>query len=261
MSAEKEVVNFWLNRKGYFTISNLKSGNKDIGLLALKFDDGELKQIMHLEVNCSITGFSDQNFINKIISEKFEDKNIANAIRKYAKNMGKKNNIENALVLNSLPKDKEVMMEKLSKKNINVFQFEDILADVMKNLGTSYFKDDVVRTLQIMKFLLLSSPKKLVDMAYENLSPAKRREFIAELLDKEDIIKEFKKTNEERLAIILKQAMIKPENLAKMLENDVLNRKTRKPFIESLIEQKKIGKMYKKEMDVKKETPLIKFFG
>ena len=70
MSAEKEVVNFWLNRKGYFTVNNLKSGNKDIGILALKFDKGSLTKVMHVEVNCSITGFTEQNYVmDKLIDE------------------------------------------------------------------------------------------------------------------------------------------------------------------------------------------------
>ena len=107
----------------------------------------------------------------------------------------------------------------------------------------------------------MANPGKFVDVLYSDLSPSKRREFIAELLGRDDVIKEFKKTNEERLAMILKQAMIKPERLAEMLEKDVLNRKTRKPFIASLMEQEKTGKVYKKEMAIKKETPLNKFFA
>lgn len=262
MSAEKEIVNFWLNRKGFFTINNLKSRNKDIGLLALRFDKQSLKRIIHVEVNCSITGFSDQNNIfEKIIFEKFEDKNILNSISKYTKNISSDIKIENVIVLNSLPKAKDEIIGKLKKSNVVLFEFEDILADVMKELKTEYFKDDVIRTLQIMKFLLISNPKKFVGVLYDNLSQAKMREFLSEILDRDDIIKEFKKTNEERLAIILKQAMIKPEKLAEMLENSVLNRKTRKPFISSLMEQEKIGKEYRKRLKVKKELTLNKFFG
>ena len=148
------------------------------------------------------------------------------------------------------------------KTGITLFEFEDILSDVIKELKTGYFKDDVIRTLQIVKFLLMSNPKKIVDVLQNNLGQTKMKVFIGELLSRDDIIKEFKKTNEERLDLILKQAMIKPENLAKMLENDVLNRKTRKPFISSLMEQEKIGRVYKKEIkEVKKEAPLSKFFG
>ena len=262
MSAEKEVVNFWLNRKGYFTINNLKSGNKDIGLLALKFNKGLLTHVMHIEVCCSITGFADQNFIEQIIDEKFDDKNITDTIKKYTKDMRKEIETENVVVLNSLPKNKDGITGKFKKNTIVVVEFEDILSDVMNELKTGYFKDDVIRTLQIVKYLLLSNPKKFVDILQNNLSQAKMREFLAELLDRDEIIKDFKRPNEERLAIILKQAMIKPEKLAEMLENEVLNRKTRKPFITSLMEQEKAGKVYKKELkEVKKETPLNKFFS
>ena len=263
MSAEKEVVNFWLNRKGYFTINNLKSGNKDIGLLALKFDKESLKRTIHVNVCCSITGFADQNHIfEKNIFEKFNDKNIVNTVDKYTNNISKEIKVDNVIVLNSLPRDKDQIINKFKKNNIELFEFEDILSDVMKELKTGYFKDDVIRTLQIVKFLLLSNPKKFVDVLHNNLSQSKMREFLGELLNRDDVIKEFRKTNEERLALILKEAMIKPEKLAKILENEVLNRKTRKPFISSLMEQEKIGRVYKKQIkEVKKETPLSKFFG
>ncbi|MCH8003433.1 MAG: hypothetical protein IH934_02280 [Nanoarchaeota archaeon] len=262
MSAEKEVVDFWLNRRGYFTVNNLKSGNKDIGILALKFDKGVLNHIMHVEINCSITGFNEQNYaIDKIIDEKFDDKNIAVAIKKYTKDMSKDVGIENVVVLNSLPKDKDEIIRKLEKNGIIMMEFEDILSDVMKELKTEYFKNDVIRTMQITKFLLMQNPKKFVDVLYNTLSHSKKREFLTELLNRDDVIKEFKKTNEERLALILKESAIKPEKLAEILENDVLNRRTRKPFVESLMAQKKIGKVYKKELEVKKEKPLNKFFG
>ena len=261
MSAEKEVVNFWLNRKGYFTVNNLKSGNKDIGVLALKFDKGSLTHVMHVEVSCSITGFNEQNYVmDKLIDEKFDDKNLINAIKSYTKEISKDVEIENVAVLNSLPKDKDAVIKKLGKNGIVMVEFEDILSEVMKELKTEYFKNDIIRSLQIIKFLLMSNPKKFVDVLNNTLSPAKMKEFLSELLDSDEIIKEFRKTNEERLALILKEAMIKPEKLAQMLENDVLNRRTRKPFIASLMEQKKIGKEYKRALEIKKEMPLKKFF-
>ncbi len=262
MSAEKEVVNFWLNRKGYFTVNNLKSGNKDIGILALKFDKGTLTNIMHVEVSCSITGFNEQsNIIDKVIDEKFNDGNIAAAIKKHTKDMNENIETENIVVLNSLPKDRNEITKKLEKNGIIMLEFEDILSDVMKEMKTEYFKNDVIRTMQITKFLLMQNPKKFVDVLYGTLSPARMREFLTELLSRDEVVKEFRKTNEERLALILKQSMIKPERLAEMLERDVLNRRTRKPFIDSLIRQEKIGRVYKKELKSKEETPLVKFFG
>jgi hypothetical protein len=258
LSAEKEIVNFWLNSKGYFTINNLKSGNKDIGILALKYDKGGLKRAVHIDVFCSITGFADQSHIfEKIIFEKFNDRNVVDTIDEYTRNIGAVE-LENVAVYNSLPKNRKELVKKFEKNNIKLFEFENILADVMKELKTGYFKDDVIRTLQIVKFLLISNPKKFVDVLYSNLSPAKRREFVIELLNRDDIIKEFKRTNQERLALILKQAMIKPEKLAEMLEKDVLNRKTRKSFIASFMEQEKSRGVKER---AKKETPLNSFFG
>ena len=262
MSAEKEVVNFWLNRKGYFTVNNLKSGNKDIGIHALKFDKGTLTHIMHVEVNCSITGFSEQNnAIYGLVGDKFENKNITDTIKRYTKEMRKDVEIENVAVLNSLPKDKDGIIRRLEKNGIILVEFEDIISDVMKELKTEYFKNDVIRTMQITKFLLMSNPKKFVDVLYDTLSQGKRKEFLAELLNRDDVIREFRQTNEERLALILKESAIKPEKLAEFLEKDVLNRRTRKPFITSLMEQKRLGKIYKKELEVKKEKPLSKFFS
>jgi len=260
LSAEKEVVNFWLNRKGYFTVNNLKSGNKDIGILALKFDKGNV-QAMHVEISCSISGSTEQTYnTNKIIDDKFNDKNLVKSIKKYTNKLSDNIEIEKIVVLNSLPKDKEELISKFKKSSINVMEFEDILSDVMKELKTEYFKNDVIRTMQIIKYLLLQNPKKFVDVFYNILPQTKRKGFLVEFLSRDEIMKEFRKTNEERLAMILKQSSIKPEKLAEMLEKDVLNRRTRKPFITSLMEQKKIGKVYKKEMQVKKEKPLSKFF-
>jgi len=135
MSAEKEVVNFWLNRKGYFTVNNLKSGNKDIGILALKFDKGSLTKVMHVEVNCSITGFTEQNYVmDALIDEKFDDKNLIDTIKGYTQKISKDVEIENVAVLNSLPKDKDEIAMKLEKDGIMMMEFEDIISDVMKEI-------------------------------------------------------------------------------------------------------------------------------
>jgi len=262
LSAEKEVVNFWLNRQGYFTINNLRSGNKDIGILALKFDDSILKKALHVEICCSITGIAEQgNIFEKLIFDRFNERAVKGALSGYTKGVVEGAKIENVVVLNSIPKEKRTIANILEKNNVSLVQFEDVISDVMKSLKTEYYKDDVIRTIQLIKFLLLQSPKKLVDVLHSNFGPVKRKEFIAELLSRDGIIKEFKKTNEERLAIILKQSMIKPEKLAEMLEKEILNRKTRKPFIDSLIEQEKTGKVYKKRLKIKKEAPLSTFFA
>ena len=63
-----------------------------------------------------------------------------------------------------MPKDKIKITKKLEKNGLKLMEFENILSDVMKDLKTEYFKNDILRTLQITKFLLISNPKKLVEL-------------------------------------------------------------------------------------------------
>ena len=86
MSAEKEIVNYWYNKKGLFTINNIKTNsNKDAGILALKFDKDRANEVFHIEVSCSITNNISEaanldKSIRKIVDEKFEDKRVKDTI-------------------------------------------------------------------------------------------------------------------------------------------------------------------------------------
>ena len=62
------MLNFWLNKKGFFTINNIKVANRDLGIIALKFEKGSVKQVAHYEIVCSITN-SIQSSIDKFIDE------------------------------------------------------------------------------------------------------------------------------------------------------------------------------------------------
>lgn len=261
MSAEKEILNFWLNKKSFFTINNIKASNKDLGIFALKFEKGNIKEINHYEVLCSITN-SMQGSIDKIVEDKFSNKNIQKILKKYSDNISN-TEPKKYIVLSNLSSNKKSIIKKFKEKNIEVIEFENILADVIKDVDKQYYKNDIIRSLQLTKYLFMTQPKNMVDVLINNvLSPNERREFMKELLEKEQIIKEFRKTNEERLSEILKYSTLKdPQKLAELLENNVLNRKTRKPFLSSLLEQRKIKKLYKDEFaPKKKETPLNKFF-
>ena len=112
------------------------------------------------------------------------------------------------------------------------------------------------------KYLLLSEPIKLAKLLVnDNFSSNSRKEFLSNILDRDEIIKEFKKTNIERLSAILKNSGLKPSELAHMLEHNILNKKTRKVFFDSLTEQEKIRKVVNKIINKKKtEMGLEKFF-
>ena len=262
MSAEKEIVNYWYNKKGFFTISNIKTNNKDVGILAVKSHE-----IFHIQVSCSLTGTIDSKEMNisaeKISEEKFYDDALLKVVQK-SMNFIEKPAIKRVLVLSSLSKSKKAsIVKEFAIMDVQVMEFENILYDVLENLDSQYYKNDVIRTLQLTKFLLLSEPSKLAKLLVnDTLSSSSRKEFLSNILDNEEIIKEFKKTNVERLGAILKNSGLKPIQLAEMIENNILNKRTRKMFLNSLMEQEKTRRVTSKQKRVKKlNVPLEKFFN
>lgn len=270
MTAEKEIVNYWYNKKGFFTINNIKtSSNKDAGILALNFNNGKVDDIFHVEVVCSITNNISETTnldksINKIITEKFEDEGITQTINNYLTQFSiQKNKIKKIIVLGAVPKSrKSEIIREFNQKEVEVIEFENILYDVLEQLDTQYYRNDIIRTLQLTKFLLLSEPTKLAKLLLNDaFTSNSRKEFLSNILDNNEIVREFKKTNIERLGVILKNSALKPNELAEMIENNILNKKTRKLFLNSLMEQEKMRKILNKSKKVKKfEMPLEKFF-
>ncbi len=270
MSAEKEIVNYWYNKKGLFTINNIKTNNnKDAGILALKFDKDRVNEIFHVEVSCSITNNISETTnldksIGKIVYEKFEDKGIKETMSNKIKQFSvEKSKIKKTIILGAMPKSrKSEIIKKFNEKEVEVIEFENILYDVIEHLDTQYYRNDIIRTLQLTKFLLLGEPTKLAKLLVnDTFSSTSRKEFLSSILDKDEIIKEFKKTNMERLAAILKNSSLKAPELAEMLENNVLNKKTRKMFLSSLMEQESNRKIMNKNKRIKKKNmALEKFF-
>ena len=270
MTAEKEIVNYWYNKKGLFTINNIKtSSNRDIGLLALKFDNDRVNEVFHIEVSCSITNNIAETTnldksISKIVDEKFEDKNVVDAVNNHIKNFSiQKSKIKSIIILGAVPKSRKTeIIRKFNEKEVEVIEFENIIYDVLENLDTQYYKNDIIRTLQLTKFLLLSEPAKLAKLlSNDAFTSSSRKEFLSNILNNEEIIREFKKTNVERLGAILKNSGLKASELAEMLENNVLNKKTRKMFLNSLMEQEATRKVASKQKRVKKaNVSLGRFF-
>lgn len=261
MSAEKEIVNYWYNKKGFFTINNLKANNKDIGILAI---NPQSPEVLHIQVSCSLTGTIDSKEMGasaeKISEEKFYDSSISDAVRKNI-NSAENPAIKRVLVLSSLPKPKKAsIIKEFGSMGVQVMEFEDIFYDTLEHLDTQYYKNDIIRTLQLIKFLLFTEPENISKML-SGLTSSSKKEFLSSILDKDEIIKEFRKTNAERLSAILKNSGLKPAELAEMLENSILNNKTRKVFFNSLMEQESNRKSINKTKRIKKlNTQLKKFF-
>ncbi len=270
MSAEKDIVNYWYNKKGLFTINNIKANsNRDAGILALKFDKNVVNEVFHIEVSCSITNNISETTnldksVSKIVQEKFDDKNITETINSYVKQFSiQKNKIKKIMIIGALPRSrKNEIIRKFNEKDVEAIEFENILYDVLEQLDTQYYRNDIIRTLQLTKFLLLSEPAKLAKLLVnDSFTSSSRKEFLSNILDMDEVVREFRKTNIERLGAILKNSGLKAPELAEMLENNVLNKKTRKMFLNSLMEQENIRKLTKPKKVRKLETPLEKFFN
>lgn len=271
MSAEKEIINFWYNKNGFFTISNIKTAsNKDAGILALRQNSDGINEICHVGIMCSITSNIAEaanlgNSIGRIIYEKFDDNSILDAIFSH---LGQFNvprtsaRVIRKIVLGLLPKSQRSgIIHEFGKKGVEVIKFEDVLYDIFAGVDSQYYKNDVIRTIQLTKFLLLSEPEKLARLlANDSYAPSSRKEFLTSILDKQEIIREFKSTNAQRLGAILKNSGLKPAELADMLENTILNKKTRKVFFTSLMNQEKMRKIVNESRRIKKiNMPLKKF--
>ena len=273
MSAEKEIVNFWLNKRGFFTIHNIKaSGNKSIGILALRFNQERLKEVMHIEISCSISGnVTDALDVKKnvmhFVKDKFYDKEVERTVHSYVSQFpGPKQDTHKILVLGPLPKTKrQEIIQSFKEKSIDVWEFEEIVSKVLQDMDTQFYKDGIVRTLQLIRYLLLSNPQKLAGLVSEEagiLNQSARSEFISELLKTELVRKELGKSDAVQLAGILKHSSLrKPELLAELLEKDILNQRTRTPFLNSLLKQEKMRKLHAPAVEKKPEKPLNQFFS
>ena len=124
MSAEKEIVNYWYNKKGLFTINNIKTNNKDLGILAI---NPKSQEVFHVQVICSLTGTIDSKEMGisaeKISEEKFYDNSILEVVQK---NISSIENpaIRRVLVLGSLPKSKKAgIIKEFGIMDIQIMEF------------------------------------------------------------------------------------------------------------------------------------------
>ena len=258
MSSEKEIVNYWLSKRGYFTITNLKIRNKDVGIIALKPSE----EILHVQINCSISSAIDGANLKELINEtlsNFFSEDILEVIGVYLKDFRK---IKKVYVVGSIPRKRRLDIVKAFKQvEIEILEFDKILLAVILSIDKQYYKNDVLRTLQLIKYLLLKDADDLVTLLSEGeiLNTNTRYEFLSSLLEKEVIKKQFKKLEPDKVIESLKYFKLKPDEFAQFIEKAILTSKTRKKFIELLLEEERVKKEYV-EIKKIKEKPLTKFF-
>ena len=231
MNAERTIVNQWLNSKGYFTINNFNAlGNRNLGILALKHSDEKAEEIIHAEIYCSISQFSTESKTLKKVLARFSDNKISKIINSFIGTQKQDYSYKKILVASMVPAiSKEALRQEFSAKGIEVLEFEAIILDVMQSLNTPYYKDDVLRALQLVKYLLLAEPVSLASLMSEKsniLNVSTRGIFLSELLKMELIRKEFTKADTSQIIEILKHTELrKPLKLADALENNILNKR------------------------------------
>jgi len=253
LNPEKKVVDFWLNQKGFFTIKNINvAENKEIDFIAIKFGDEGIRKIIHYEVYCSISSPPNLAELKKRFEDKLVVKKINGIIEKF---IGKKMGYLKHLVLSNASA-KEFA-------DIKIERFEDIFVGFMLGLGRYNYRNDVIRTSQLVKYLLMANPRGMAaiinDSGRNRVMSAPVREGFLNRLTQSDEVRRLiaKQDNIDVLFKILKRSKISAENLAKKLDEEVLTARTRKSFIEALMKQKgiktlKIGRM---------QQSLSKFFG
>ncbi len=263
MSAEKEIVNFWYNQQGYFTLNNLKSKNRDVGIVALKFSGEKVLDACYVDVSCSISGNVSEtanisSMVSEMVVEKFEKSSIRSVLDgRHHEVPISSDNIRKCIVLGSIPKSrKQDIISAFREREVYVIEFEDVLSSVMKQLDTQYYRNDVIRTMQLMKYLLLSEPRKLAEMMGSGLlNSALKEELMVHLMDDSSMVKGFRKMGEEKMGEIIFNSKLKnPEKLANVLHKNVLNSKTKGMFVDTLMKQKGY-----KRAKVKKEVSLRKY--
>ncbi|MCP3686456.1 MAG: hypothetical protein GY861_27780 [bacterium] len=254
MNPEKEIVNLWLNRKGFFTIKDINAGKRVIDIIAIKqVKDGP--EVQHVEVNCTISQKVHTSKEKEELLKKFNDEAVKKTVKKSIKEyLGTEAAYHKVLVSSS-----DVILE-----NVHVTNFSEVLSFVVKNLDKQNYGNPTTRTMQLVKYQLMSDPERIAalmgqDKKHKSLTYMGREEFLSKML-KQDVAKKIfrKSANEKILIELLKESTLKqPERLAKAL-NDVLTKRTSNKFFNVLLKQKGMKEAVKEEI-VKDQKSLASF--
>ena len=262
MNPEREIINWWLNQKGFFTINNIKaSKNREIDILAVKLKDGKIEAVQQIELACSITAID--NFKPDEYLARFEDKSVTTTLHQKLKSfIGADVKYAKVLLIGQTSRLEDFQ----SLPGISIINFSDVLLDVMKDIDKWYYKDDSIRALQLLKYILLSDPDKLATLLEEQddhkiLKLATRKDFIKNLLAQSEIQKAMGQQMVERelIEILKNSSLNQPEKLAQVLEEEILGVRSRKRFLNALLKYEGVKQELKES--VAENESLQKFFG
>ncbi|MAG16250.1 hypothetical protein CMO88_04270 [Candidatus Woesearchaeota archaeon] len=234
MGPEKEIVELWLNRKGFFTIKDINAGSRVIDMVAIKQD--KTSKIAHVEVACYVSGSIATKASD--LMRKFNSAAVVKKIRQTIKeHIGAETEYEKFLI---------TTVPNINLDGVNVIGFDKVLFEFVNNLDKQYYSNNVTRTLQLVKFILMSNPSYIAKLIgkehdYKAFTSSAREQFIRDLFEQDVAKKIFsKKSNEELMIELLKNSTLKnPESLASALDK-ILTKRTATKFLNTLLKQKGI---------------------
>ncbi|HII29891.1 hypothetical protein COT48_03750 [Candidatus Woesearchaeota archaeon CG08_land_8_20_14_0_20_47_9] len=152
MGPEKDIVNLWLNRAGFFTVRNINAGkNRVVGIVALK-QDGTPK-VAHVEV--SYTASKPSKVYREELVKRFESaqviKTVKDCIRRH---VGKDIEYERILISTT---DFEI-------EGVKRISFSRVLEELISWIDRKDYDDAVIRSLQIFKYAVLKKPRVLANI-------------------------------------------------------------------------------------------------
>lgn len=256
MNPEKEIVNLWLNRQGFFTVSDINANNRVVDIIAIRQRGQPVVQ--HVELHCSVSSPS------AVVSEKekadllrkFNDANVIAAVERTIRSyLGKDYEYEKVLVTTS----------HVSLPGITVVRFQEVLREVMAQLDRQNYRSPITRALQLVKFVVMANPSTIAALfgkdssdRHKPLTYHNKEQLLKQLLQQDVALKLFgKKENEQLIVSILKSSSLRqPERLAAALET-ILTKRTATRFLNVLLQQKEVKTAIEEE--ISKDQKLVKF--
>jgi hypothetical protein len=256
LSPEKDIVNLWLNRQGFFTVSDINANNRVVDIIAIR-QKGE-PVVRHVELHCSVSSptsiVSDREKADLL--RKFNDANVVAAVENTIKSyLGHESDYEKVLVTTS----------HVNLSGITVIRFQEVIKDAVAQLDRQNYRSPTMRTLQLFKFVLMANPASIAmlmgrEEADKNkpLTFQNKEQLLKQLLQQDAAVKLFgKKENEQMIVNLLKNSTLKqPERLAKALES-ILTKRTATRFLNVLLQQKEIKTAIEEE--ISKDQKLANF--
>ena len=234
MNPEKEIVNLWLNKQGFFTINNINAGrNRIIDTIAVRQQAMSLDEVWHVEIHASRVSPQLTERERLDLAQKFENPQIISAVKKTVRELlGTEAEPKNVIVST---------IDNVSIPRVDVVKFEDILLDVIGSLDKQNYRDDTLRSLQLVKYVLLRRPSMMRQVIGRIRDDTARRgkKVITELLSTEQAKSVLREKSSEQILIEILEgsSLASSEKFAKLLATKILSKRARAIFLKELLPQ------------------------